>query len=407
MKGLLISLFSSLFLFSSLNGEEKVLLFDQQEEVPLFSEVDSKADGNRKESERQNDMMRFFSFSIAEGIKSAFVEVVGKYSLFDSYEGKKISDRYFGKSFLVEASEEGLSWGELFVSIYQIEIVPGEESKILVDGIQYPGSLLIYAVEDRLFIINKVEEQEALFHLLSAQVSRENVYDLVTLRTLAIVTRTDLAYRRSLRGKKLWDAKKEEFPFLGVVGYSEGSLLKRAIDETKGNILQEEGRSFPCKWHEHSAGRTADYTAIFHREPPPPISLLGGKFPEAQQDRERVAWNFSFPSHILAESVGLDDIEGISLYADLSSSRVYALKLSYENEGRILSFEKFYQLLFPQLKSNWFEVRLEKRQISVSGWGMGLGVGLCLYTAEQNSLIGKDEREILQLFFPRAEIVKM
>ena len=84
----------------------------------------------------------------------------------------KISSGLLGKRFMVHAIESGLKWGEEFPGLYQLYIQPrSEETSIFINGIQYNGNIAIYAVGNRINIVNDLDIESYVKSLLSVQLS--------------------------------------------------------------------------------------------------------------------------------------------------------------------------------------------------------------------------------------------
>src|SRR3972149_3128324 len=57
----------------------------------------------------------------------ALLEVKGGYNIFDPKDGTKISSAFTGKRYIVRTTNTGIKWGEEFLGIHQLYIVPKEK----------------------------------------------------------------------------------------------------------------------------------------------------------------------------------------------------------------------------------------------------------------------------------------
>ncbi len=184
---------------------------------------------------------------IKHDIPKAQVEVKGEYSLYDPYDQSNsnqseehISSRYAGKQRYMEALSDGLKWGEVFPRRHQIRIKPDTTNTvILVDNLEYPGSLYVYDIGGTISIVNQVPIEDYVESLLAAYQPLR--LDTETLAALAIVIRTN-AYDQSLNPKNskgLWAVDANQIDYNGrSVYYNE---IDKAVRDTKGMIMSRTG----------------------------------------------------------------------------------------------------------------------------------------------------------------------
>ncbi|MCY3974824.1 MAG: SpoIID/LytB domain-containing protein [Simkaniaceae bacterium] len=337
---------------------------------------------------------------------SILFEAKGPFSVFDPNKGRKVGSGRYGKRFRMVLHEEGIKWGEHFLGIFQLRIVPEKPgTTFLINGVQVRGAVAVYHVENKLAIVNEVDMEHFLKSTLPARLPADNLLPEEVLDAVAIVARTD-AYHTAVKGQDLFYHVDAE-----VAGYTGCGLtlreprIERAIDDTRRLIMTFEGRSFPATWTEHSGGKTAPYARIFGKDvatPPGVTSVFSAR------GRALTRWNYSISTEKLAELMRLNRITGIDPFVDSSSRKTYALRIRDGVHPKDIDFLSLRALLGNDaLRSNDFTVRLQEDHILFEGYGRGTGTGLCLYGASEMAERGDDAPAILSTFFPKARIEKI
>ncbi|MEM8629487.1 MAG: SpoIID/LytB domain-containing protein [Chlamydiota bacterium] len=336
--------------------------------------------------------------------QEALLEVKGPYYIFNPKDGTRITSGLLGKRFLVYATPEGIKWGETFLDIHQISVVPRSEgSSLLVNGIQYDGAISIYAKEGEIHIVNELLIEDYVQSRLAQEFSAP--LPVEALCAVAILARTS-AYYYAKNNTSLWQLDAKEIDYSGSFRRSPGSFLERIVRATKGLILVHTAHGkkepFPGTWTEHSAGKTAAFSAIFRKESPfPSVSI---ETPYALNNRKESSWFFSISKEKLAKYCMVKKLERIETFIDPTSKKSYAVRIVGE-KNRDFSFHNFQKLLGKTaIQSNDFVVETNDQDIFIHGYGGGDGVGLCLYSACLMAKNGENALDILNKFFPGASL---
>ena len=334
----------------------------------------------------------------------ALIEVTGPYYVYNPHNNSCIASGLLGKRFLAHAASRGVKWGEEFLGIHQIHIIPrSEETSLLINGIQYEGSVAIYAVGGKINIVNHLDVEQYVKAVLAPQFT----YPLETevMSALAILARTDAYYHVMKNKSSFWHVSANDSKYKGSALINPGSFIEKAVDSTKFLILAQsyQGKNvpFPAKWSEHSAGKTATYATIFRKKE----ELFQDKTieaPYADLNREETKWNYSLSRKNLAKLLGVSHIENIETFIDSTSHKAYAIRLlADQGTKKDFNFLEFQELLGPShLKSSEFEVQYKGDTIQFSGYGSGHGVGMCIYSASAMAQNGESALKILSKFYP-------
>lgn len=346
---------------------------------------------------------------LEQGASEALLEVKGSYFLFNPHDGSKISSGVLGKRFMIHATETGLKWGEEFPGFHQIYLQPrSNETSIFINGIQYAGSIAIYAIGNRINIVNDIDIESYVKGLLSLQITHPLENEVMA--ALAILARTNAYYAVSRHQDAFWQVSAGDIGYQGNALVGPNSAIEKAVNATRHLILVHpmEGKNLPFAtlWTEHSAGKTAPYHTMFRSDgwAPP----RGVDAPHAALDRKDSRWSFTMSKKAFAQLLELSEIKGIELFTDCSSNKVYALRVKDGIETHDFSFLELQRRLGRnRLQSSDFTLTLKEDSAAFTGYGKGIGVGLCIYSASAMAQNGDSAVKILSKFFPDTYLLNL
>lgn len=334
----------------------------------------------------------------------ALLEARGSFQVINPENGKKLSSGKKGKRFYLHPHSEGIKWGENFLGIFQLQIIPtSAETTLLVDGIQYRGAIEAYNVDGKLCIINEVDVESFLKSTLSQKIKAR--YSDAVMDSIAIVARTDAYYHALFNHEAFWHLDGREINYEGIGLNYQNLDIERAVDNTRHLVMTYEDQPFPATWTENCAGKTAPYQTIYRKNTPAP---QGVESAFAAKDRDETRWTFTIDTQDLAKVAKTNRITGIDLFVDHFSSKVYAVRIHdgvHSEDVDIFTLRD--HIGKDKLKSNDFAVSIKGNIAAFEGFGKGLGTGLCLYSASQMSERGDDSPRILAEYFPYTHIEKM
>ena len=341
-----------------------------------------------------------------ESLNGSLIEVKGAYSVKDPSTLKHMSSSFLKKRYYLSAASDGLNWGRMYKGIHQLEITPkNKNTSILIDGIQYNGKLSCYDISGKIYLVIETKVDEYVKSILSGRFGYRDLHQ-TTLEALAIAMRTDLYHKIATSTNPYWDIKATDHKFQGSSQQMVNSAAEAAVSATKDLIMLHHNRPFPTSWSENCAGKTASYKTIFLKE----VDCPAGVFvPYAQKKRHESQWKCSISKRVLAKSLELDSIQSIEPYKDSITDKIYAIKIN----GRNLTFKDInfidLQKLIGEhrLQSNDFTIKVIDERIEFTGYGNGLGVGICLLSAKEMAESGKSTTKVLSSFYPETKIMKL
>lgn len=332
------------------------------------------------------------------------LEARGPFAVYNPENGKKESSGKRGKRFYLYPHSEGIKWGEDFLGIFQLQIVPtSPTTSFLVNGIQYTGGIEVYNIDGKLSIINEVNVENFVKATLTEQ--SHTSFPPSVMDAIAILARTNAYYTALLNYDAFWHTTAKESGYKGQALTLQNIDVDRAVDNTRYLVMTYEGQPFPTAWTDNCGGKTASYSAIFRKSTATPS---GVESPYAGKSRDESHWTLSIDTQELAKVVKTNRVTGIDLFVDHASGKVYAARLRDGNHAENVDFSTLQKRIGPdKLKSNEFTVSIKGNVALFEGYGTGTGVGLCLYSAKHMADRGDEAPRILSEFFPSTEILKM
>lgn len=254
-----------------------------------------------------------------------------------------------------------------------------------------------------------IDLEEYLLKILPGQISMDQKEDAVKAQT--VILRTDVI-RRMGKKKKI---SKDQLPYpssedeqykkkLGNRSYeSMDQKRKKAVSETKGQVIVYKDQMIKPYFHQVSIGVTLDSDEWFGKD----IPYIKEK--ESLSDIEAKDYMtikvLSYDQ--IQNTLNLHNVKGIKieeLKKDLKLSRT--TKNGYVKQvdagGVIVKGEAFAQWF--HLSSNNFYFERYKGKIRVVCLGKGSGLGLSQYGAEQLAKKGRTYKKILNYYYPKTRI---
>lgn len=346
---------------------------------------------------------------IEKDIDEALLELRGSYVVLDGIDKSRLSSGLSGKRCMIRATENGIKWGEEFPVMKQILIQPKhEDGIIIINGLQYSGSLWVHKKNEKLSLINELDVESYIKSVLSQEFSCPSEKEV--LSSVAITARTTAYFNITKNQKNQWHVTSKNPPYNGSALVIPDSTICEAIDATRHMILLnqsgENASPFEAVWTDHCAGATAPYSEIFRKESSAPHKPITA--PHAAIDRENSKWNYTISKTELAKKIGLQTISSIDLFQEKTSKKIYAFRLKNNAQYKDIDFFSFQELLgLENLKSNDLKVNIKDDKVIFTGYGKGHGVGLCLYSSTQMAKNGEDATKILNKFFPDTTLINL
>lgn len=297
----------------------------------------------------------------------------------------------------------------------------------------YPGSLRLIARTDinpsAFDIINIVPIEAYLPGVVAGELFSH--WQLQTKAAQAIAARSfacsEHAYFTGRRDYDVTDTAQSQM-YIGAVKHDE---TLQAVTMTRGMVLEYENKLVPGYYSSCCGGAAARAIDVIGKHKANNVAPLNGRVGEDVCVNVKIAnWTVKRPLQTLTrrliaygtkykreELSGLAEITSIKIAKTNQHQRPTHFKITdVVDHTAEMSAEAFMRaanysgqgLNAPDepLISSFVDARIEDSQVTFQGKGLGHGVGLCQYGAEQLAKDGKDYREILSWYYPGAKIVE-
>lgn len=221
------------------------------------------------------------------------------------------------------------------------------------------------------------ELKEYCITVLSDEVTSE--YEDEMLKVQAVLVRTTIYKEIQEQGEKFWENAKRE----KEIDIRWRERLEKAWDETEGQVILYKDKLALVPFHRLSNGKTRSGEEVLGTKDYPYLQIV-----ECTKDvnADNQVQNIFIPE--------------TNVKVDTWDSAGYVVNLSVNKEK--ISGEEFREQY--GLPSSCFEVQDFDGQTRILTKGIGHGLGLSQYSANEMAKDGKSHKEILQKFFPGTEI---
>ena len=267
----------------------------------------------------------------------------------------------------------------------------------------YPGWLQIAPAPSGLQIINHV----ALEDYVTAVLAREHHFDeLESAKALAVAIRTYTLRRLQTADTLLDHATHQMYEGIDRVT----PLLRKAVVQTRGEVLTYRGELIEAVYFASSGGHTANNEDVWEGTPQP---YLRGQPDPYDRNAPYRHWEATIPRDRLLEVLSRrygTRITGFRIGSHSPDGRVATIELLRERGDPLTIRANAFRLLINAhfdrhtLPSTFFTVQRRGNTYYFEGKGFGHGVGLSQYGALEMSRQGYSYRDILTFYYPGTEL---
>jgi stage II sporulation protein D len=349
----------------------------------------------------QKDKPATIKVLLDKGLDSVLLEVKGRHTIYEPQTGLKISSGSFSKREFVKHDEKGMKWGELYPSVFEMRLVPGDpKTTVVVNGTEYRGCIEIYDLGGKFTVINEIDVENYLKTTLNTQFSRP--MDDEVMEAVAIAARTNCYFYALKNPLANWHVDAKDVNYQGYGATLQNLQVERAVENTRYIIMTYQQAPFATTWTKNSAGKTTDFATVFRKNVSAPHGI---EVAAAANDREKSKWTFSVSKKDLAHALGLETVSALDIFVEKSSNKVYGVRVRDRQSEKTFDFSSFQKKVgAKRLRSNDFATTLKGDSVQFTGYGEGPGVGLCLYGADKMAESGEKAPKLLSTFYPGVKI---
>jgi stage II sporulation protein D len=307
----------------------------------------------------------------------------------------------------------------------------GARGLITVDGIPYRGTISVVQHEGTLTVVNELGLEDYVAGVIAVEMGRRSGSERAALEAQAIASRTYAVANLGRFGVQGFDLRAGVSDQAYRGAQAESDLGSRAVRDTAGLVLTQDGRAISAFFHSTCGFATASPEESFRNVRPQPYlrsvsdAYGGGYYCEGSpRFRWRVEWSGAELTAVLRRTVprtlGIDeyfvsDVRDVEVRGTGVSGRATEIRVQVD-QGEIPVFGPDVRAVFqtPNAESlGSTAVQLTKERANdrltrliAAGAGWGHGVGMCQWGAFGRARTGHDHRAILGAYFPGTTVTQ-
>ena len=346
--------------------------------------------------------------AILQQVNEIEISIRNRYTIEDPLTGTILKSGYNFHETTLTLSNKGIRLGPEDLSLSRLRFLASKDVTLRVNGKdrKYRGFIDIIRTRDNhLLAVNTIGLEDYIRGVLYHEVSHRWPLDAILAQ--AIAARSYALYQIQTRKKQEFDVTNDIYSQVYGGKTSEKFRTNLAINRSRGKVLVYKGKVLPAYFHATCGGHTENVNELWKHDLPP----LRGVVCEFCRISPHYSWRREFQSSAVQKllnqkgyMVGL--IKEIKVSKTTASGRVRELTITDRAGKSVRVFGKdFRDILGPNnLRSNKYDIEMKGYFFDVIGRGWGHGVGLCQWGAYGMSLQHHDYDEILQFYYPGAEI---
>lgn len=280
-------------------------------------------------------------------------------------------------------------------------------ARIQLNNTSYRGMLEVREKSSGgLQVINELGLEEYLKGVVAAEIPHD--WHAEALKAQAVASRTYALYQKRQSSGRPYHlaATVDSQVYLGIRGERPSAV--KAVNATAGEVLRYRGQLIAAYYHSSCGGHTEDGRELWGIDAP----YLCGVDCDCQRISKYGVWEKRFSREALLRSVRREgyemaDVQAVSAGEITPAGRVKRMLFRSDRGTISVPSEVLRAALgYGNVPSTFFEPEFLDGELVLSGRGLGHGVGLCQWGAQEQALRGRDYRAILRYYYPGAETGK-
>ncbi len=259
----------------------------------------------------------------------------------------------------------------------------------------------------RLVVVNTVGLEDYVAGVLEGEIPAS--WSSEALAAQAVASRSYALHQRSRRLDAPWHVTATTTHQVYADSAGVHAAIRRAVDETRGEVLTYRGRPILAAFHSASGGRTASADEVWGRSLPYLVSVDVTGEEDSPDTYWRAGVTFETLERLLETAgVGVGRVQAVEIAARSSSGRVAQLEVRGSRGTHTLTGRELRSIVGEStLRSTLFDLRPETDRVVFVGTGRGHGVGMSQWGAQALAQAGQRYPEILAAFYPGTRLEEL
>jgi stage II sporulation protein D len=251
-----------------------------------------------------------------------------------------------------------------------------------------------------LVVVNTVELEDYVAGVLDGEIPAS--WSAEALAAQAVASRSYALHQRAVHSDAAWHVSATTSHQVYADSASVHEAIRRAVEQTRGEVLTYRGQPILAAFHSASGGRTASADEVWGR----PLPYLVSRDVMGEEDSPDTYWRAglsleTFGRLLDSAGVGVGRPHSVEIVERSESGRVARLEVRGSKGQSRLSGRELRSIVGEAtLRSTLFDVRPETGRVVFVGTGRGHGVGMSQWGAQALAREGRRYPEILEVFYP-------
>jgi len=288
--------------------------------------------------------------------------------------------------------------------------VTNSRSFYKIDNKTYRGSLRLIQENNSITLINNIPLESYIAGLINSEISstwpdEATKAQAVAARTYAInqITRTKQA-----NSSAIYDIKSRTLAQVYFGAHQEDERSISLVKQTRGEVLKINDLIFPAFYHSCCGGETEDADREWTGAIGPPVVQDKVCERAPQQNWSLSISKSDFLNLASTPEQNIKEISAITVIPFFNAPRINTVLIETPDDVFEIKATELRKLIgYSKLKSTWFEVSMNGKNIVFNGHGYGHGVGMCQWGAKGMAEEGFGYKDILNFYYPKANIARI
>jgi stage II sporulation protein D len=278
---------------------------------------------------------------------------------------------------------------------------------IQVKGKTYRGWVEIRKQREGLLVINDLDVEEYLQGVVASEIPHDWKYE--ALKAQAVAARTYALYQKRTAGRKAYHIVATVASQVYIGRRGERPRAAQAVRDTAGLVIEYNGELIPAFYHSSCGGHTENAYELWGIDAP----YLRGVDCDCQEISRYGLWEKRIGKKQVIGAMrrlgyAASDILGMDIKGITPAGRVREVVVSTPRGKTYVPAESLRAALGNSIiPSVFYELAVEGDEAVFSGRGMGHGVGLCQWGAEEMAEKGHGFEAILSHYYPGTGLMRL
>ncbi len=274
----------------------------------------------------------------------------------------------------------------------------------------YRNRITIFSRGNQCSVTNTLGMEKYLAGLINREMAPS--WPLEAMKAQAVASRSYAISQSQLNRNKEYDLESTTQDQVYDGAASESAKSNQAAEETRGLVLAFANSPLKAYFHANCGGKTELPVAVWGNETRAFKTVF---CPYHQRARDKIRWNLQLSNtqiqRALVKIAGLlprdfKKLAKLEAGAPTSNERLNDVVVSdVTGHSIVISANTFRQAIGnTKIRSTAFQVRQNGGKVEIEGEGFGHGVGMCQVGARAMAEAGKSFRQILQHYYPLAQL---